>query len=164
MDGELRKNNTALIVAHAHAAHEADHQDTAPAGGIGSGAGACSLPGQQGGGGPSPSGGALAGYVFVAYSSVAVHIGKLVVAPEWRRMGVGALLMQEVLLSAAVPPRRCMAATLYVSPANALALRLYSRLGFADDGVLHDYYGRGRHAAKMALDLGEWRERQQQQP
>jgi hypothetical protein len=45
-------------------------------------------------------------------------------------------------------------------PAPMVAPR---QLGFQHDGTLHDYYGPGRSAVKMTLDLDAWKARLQQE-
>ena len=58
-------------------------------------------------------------------------IDEIYVAPPWRGQGHGTRLVQALPDDRTLWPARPVALELEVSPANAAALRLYARLGFA---------------------------------
>lgn len=81
---------------------------------------------------------AVIGFAGVQRRPDAAHVTTIAVAPEHRRQGVGARLL-EWLLDAAVA-LGCRAATLEVRASNAEARRLYARAGFVEAGARPDYY------------------------
>lgn len=94
----------------------------------------------------------LVGYLVYSASGLVAHIAKLATVPSWRRRGVGRQLVRAVHSAAKL--RRAAAITLHVDASNEAALGLYRGEGFAFDGCLEDYYGPGRDAHKMRLELG----------
>ena len=92
-----------------------------------------------------------AGFLVAQRSSLALSVTKLVVAPAWRRRGVGSAL----LAHAAQLGRhgRAQLATLHVDENNAAAKALYLSMGFVVSGRRSDYYRPGRSALAMELDL-----------
>jgi ribosomal-protein-alanine N-acetyltransferase len=77
-----------------------------------------------------------------------LHINNLAVAPERRREGIGAALLERVLRDGArFNARR---ATLEVRRSNDAALKLYQRFGFAVAGTRRGYYS---HPEEDALVL-----------
>ncbi|GBF92445.1 hypothetical protein Rsub_04549 [Raphidocelis subcapitata] len=118
------------------------------------GGGDCGSGGGGGSGDDDGDGAPLLGYVLYQPSSLAVQIVRLAVAPAARRRGVGRALIQAAIAAAAAQ-RRVACATLHVAPSNAPALALYRACGFADDAIVQDYYGRGAHAVRMVLELGD---------
>lgn len=56
-------------------------------------------------------------------------------------------------LKFAVDKRKILSASLHVDPQNLPAVKLYTKLGFTDDGLLEDYYAPGRPAQKMRLEM-----------
>ena len=95
----------------------------------------------------------LVGYLVYSASGLVAHIAKLATVPSWRRRGVGRQLVQAVHSAAKL--RRIASVTLHVDAGNEAALGLYQGEGFAFDGCLEDYYGPGRNAWKMRLELAE---------
>jgi ribosomal-protein-alanine N-acetyltransferase len=91
---------------------------------------------------------------FCVEMSVAdeVHIHSVAVHPEWRRRGLGRLLLETAL---GVAERSgATRAFLEVRAGNAAALALYGALGFAATGRRRDYYESPREdAVVMALAL-----------
>jgi ribosomal-protein-alanine N-acetyltransferase len=80
-----------------------------------------------------------------------VHINNMAVRPECRGMGTGRALLATVLgRAAALGARR---ATLEVRRSNAVALKLYERLGFSVVAIRKEYYA---HPVEDALIL--WRD------
>src|SRR4051812_9543184 len=66
------------------------------------------------------------------------HVTDIVVAPDWRRMGVATRLM--AALAGTAIDRGCVAWTLEVRASNAAAQYLYRQFGFAPAGVRKRYY------------------------
>ncbi len=66
------------------------------------------------------------------------HICNVAVSPDWRRQGVGALLMSHMFL--VCKAAGCGWMTLEARESNAAALALYEKLGFQAAGVRPDYY------------------------
>jgi ribosomal-protein-alanine N-acetyltransferase len=80
---------------------------------------------------------------------------RLVVAPAYRRRGVGAALVVAGLT--AVRHLGARAAILEVGYANEPAIALYQRLGFEQLTARENYYGPGQHALILKLyDLETW--------
>ena len=80
------------------------------------------------------------------------HITTLAVHPFYRRQGLGAKLMHELIDEA--KRRRCTKMTLEVRPSNHSALELYTKTGFISYGVRPRYYAdTGEDAVIMWKDL-----------
>ena len=77
----------------------------------------------------------------------------LYVHPQYRRRGVGALLLQHVLDSA----RACGIRKVYLDTDSdesyQPAIRLYEKFGFQEEGRFLDYYEEGEHLIVMGLDI-----------
>jgi [ribosomal protein S18]-alanine N-acetyltransferase len=93
----------------------------------------------------------VAAFCMVWIVADELHINNLAVRPECRGMGVGRVLLESVFgIAAALGARR---ATLEVRRSNAVALKLYQRLGFSVAAIRKDYYN---HPVEDALIL--WRD------
>lgn len=80
---------------------------------------------------------------------------RLVVAPAYRRRGVGLALVAAGLI--AVRHLGARAVILEVGYANEPAIALYQRLGFEQLHAREDYYGPGQHALILKLyELDTW--------
>lgn len=66
------------------------------------------------------------------------HITNVAVHPDYRRMGIGRLLMRQIILKAAVLGAARM--TLEVRVSNTPACQLYEELGFSREGLRKGYY------------------------
>ena len=75
------------------------------------------------------------------------HVTNIVVAPDFRRMGVATRLM--VALARAAIDRGCVAWTLEVRASNTAAQELYRQFGFAPAGVRKRYYENTEDAIVM---------------
>ena len=96
-----------------------------------------------------------AGVVALATVGELADLHRLVVAPAYRRHGLGQRLVRAGLL--AVRDRGARAVMLEVEWSNDAAIALYQRLGFEQLHVRQDYYGPGRHALILKLyDLEDW--------
>jgi [ribosomal protein S18]-alanine N-acetyltransferase len=81
-----------------------------------------------------------------------VEVQLLGIHPDWRRRGMGRLLLQSMLRDAA--SRQVAKVHLEVRAGNADALRLYAALGFSETGRRRDYYADPREdAVLMAVHL-----------
>jgi ribosomal-protein-alanine N-acetyltransferase len=76
-----------------------------------------------------PGGAALAFGQYWGKTNGAVHLGRIIVAPQARGRGVGRRFC-ELLIAAALEDTAAAVVTLRVYRDNAVALRLYSGLGF----------------------------------
>jgi ribosomal-protein-alanine N-acetyltransferase len=70
---------------------------------------------------------------------------------EYRRSGIGSLLMDEFLRRSR--GRGLRRATLEVRVGNATAIRFYTRYGFSVIDLLRGYYSDGENGYQMARDL-----------
>ncbi|MDX8402724.1 MAG: ribosomal protein S18-alanine N-acetyltransferase [Mariprofundaceae bacterium] len=96
--------------------------------------------------------GRLAGYLLARRVPGAMHLMQLVVAPEWRRRGVGRGLMRRLMEAAGTD-----AVELEVRASNAPAIALYASLGFARDGIRPRYYRNGPGGRPEDALLMTWR-------
>jgi ribosomal-protein-alanine N-acetyltransferase len=81
---------------------------------------------------------AIVAYIFFRVIVDEVHIHRVAVAPEWRRRGLGSLLLAECLRSAR--RRGATAAILEVRPSSVEAIALYRKLGFQAIATRPGYY------------------------
>jgi ribosomal-protein-alanine N-acetyltransferase len=97
------------------------------------------------------SDGLITGYVGAELVLDEGNIGNIVTHKEYRGRGIASSLF-DVLLD---DLRSGGIKKLYleVEHDNAPAIGLYGKLGFARDGVRRDYYGKGKDAVLMSLDL-----------
>lgn len=98
--------------------------------------------------------GQLAGYILAAPAQQGPHsigILSLAVAPEFRGAGVGAALLNALLLQL---PQDCQRLWLTVAPENLQAVKLYTKFGFHQEKHLENYYGQGEHRLILAKQLG----------
>jgi len=82
--------------------------------------------------------GQIVGYGGFWTSGYQAHISTLAVAPQWRRQGLGLLMMLHMLDCATDLGMR--AATLEVRLSNAVAQKLYEKCGFRQSGLRRRYY------------------------
>jgi ribosomal-protein-alanine N-acetyltransferase len=71
-------------------------------------------------------------------NQAALHILTIDVSPEARRQGIGVLLMDWIILKAAI--LRARAIVLEVAVTNETAQKFYQRFGFAVLGTIPGYY------------------------
>jgi len=97
--------------------------------------------------------------VIVGYGGIQTivseaHIVTLAAHPAWRRLGIGARLVLELLGESA--RRGAQAITLEVRESNTTARHLYERFGFVDEGARPGYYADNQEAARILWlrDLG----------
>jgi ribosomal-protein-alanine N-acetyltransferase len=96
-----------------------------------------------------------AGVIALSTVGELADLHRIVVAPAYRRQGVGLRLVRAGLL--AVQHLGARAVMLEVEWTNEAALALYQRVGFEQLHVRYDYYGPGRDALILKLyDLETW--------
>lgn len=97
------------------------------------------------------AGGLLAGYAFARIEESVVEIIALTTAEGFRRLGIGRLLLAELLRRG----REAGAATsvLDVREGNIEATHLYTTFGFRPVSRTPDLYDTGIHAVEMQLQL-----------
>jgi len=91
------------------------------------------------------------GFLLARIAEDEAEIITLAVRPAARRRGLGARLLARALRACADAGAAVM--FLEVDTANAPALALYARAGFARVGTRRGYYGPGRDAAVLRLSL-----------
>ncbi|MDN5803153.1 MAG: GNAT family N-acetyltransferase [Microlunatus sp.] len=91
----------------------------------------------------------LAGVIALQTVGHVADLLRLVVAPQHRRRGIGAALVNAGLEAV----RRAGATTVLLEVAfdNDPAIALYQQLGFEQLAAREDYYGSGRHALILKL-------------
>jgi ribosomal-protein-alanine N-acetyltransferase len=87
----------------------------------------------------------LAGYLIISRYVDAWHVMNVAVAPDYRRRGVAAALLDRLFELTAGDGRRGY--TLEVRVSNQTAIRLYERLGFKARGIRRGYYTDNREDA-----------------
>ena len=96
--------------------------------------------------------GKVVGYILYWLLPGAVDIHNLAVRGEYRRRGIGRLLLQQVIVEATRHSSSRL--TLEVRKSNLAAQKLYDSAGFVATGVRKGYYSEdGEDAVAMALDL-----------
>jgi ribosomal-protein-alanine N-acetyltransferase len=96
-----------------------------------------------------------AGVIALSTVGELADLHRLVVAPAYRRRGLGLRLVRAGLL--AVRHLGARAAILEVAYTNSAAIELYQRVGFEQLTARQNYYGPGQHALILKLyDLDAW--------
>lgn len=96
--------------------------------------------------------GRIVGYVLFWFLPEEVDIHNIAVHPDFRRQGIGRLLLEQVIDSARRQER--LRVTLDVRFSNAPAQNLYRNFGFVIRGLRKGYYSdNGEDALVMALEL-----------
>ncbi|MHA1615764.1 MAG: ribosomal protein S18-alanine N-acetyltransferase [Candidatus Njordarchaeales archaeon] len=96
--------------------------------------------------------GKIIGYIAgrVEYGNLG-HIVTIAVHPNWRRKGLGTMLMRKILNY--FRKNSCKKAYLEVRVSNEPAIKLYQRLGFRKVRIIKHYYEDGEDAFLMAKFL-----------
>jgi len=97
-------------------------------------------------------GGQVAGFLCRWLIVDECHILNLAVHPEFRRGGIGKVLMAEAISEAKAKDIRMV--TLEVRRSNLAARSLYRKLNFEERRLRSNYYGPGEDAIVMELALG----------
>lgn len=97
--------------------------------------------------------GELVGYSFNYVVADELHILNLAIHPRWRKMGLGAQLLEAILRGAA--ERGCSFGTLEVRVGNLVARRIYERFGFRPVSIRRGYYSdNGEDALVLERSIG----------
>lgn len=91
--------------------------------------------------------GELVGYAGSMYAADEAHVTNIAVAPEFRRRGVGRVLLHALACEAVA--RTMASLTLEVRVGNQAAQDLYREFGFAPAGVRQRYYENSEDALVM---------------
>jgi ribosomal-protein-alanine N-acetyltransferase len=95
----------------------------------------------------------IAGYIVARETAGELHINNFAVRTEFRRRGIGATLLNQVLHEAR--QRKATAAFLEVRSTNHVAQALYEKCGFRAIARRANYYSEPREdAVVMTLELG----------
>ena len=95
----------------------------------------------------------IAGYIVARETAGELHINNFAVRSEFRRRGIGATLLNQVLHEAR--QRKAIAAFLEVRSTNLAAQALYEKCGFQAIARRANYYSEPKEdAVVMSLDLG----------
>ena len=102
-----------------------------------------------------PTDSRVIGYVGIRLQNqgTEAHISTLAVHPNWRRRGLGELLLMLALEQAL--NLRVDVVSLEVRASNQVAQRLYRKYGFRLQGVVKAYYLDGEDAWMMAVEVGQ---------
>jgi [ribosomal protein S18]-alanine N-acetyltransferase len=92
--------------------------------------------------------GAIAACCVVSRVFDEVEVLDVAVAPEWRRRGVGASLLQQIFSSL---PEDVARVLLEVRASNRAGRALYHKLGFSEDGRRKNYYPKADGSREDAL-------------
>ncbi len=97
----------------------------------------------------------VVGYAGLQMIAGEAHVVTVAAHPAWRRLGIGARLVLELLGAAA--GRGAVGVTLEVRESNHPARSMYAALGFVDEGARPGYYADNREDARILWlrDLGE---------
>lgn len=97
--------------------------------------------------------GKIVGYVCVRTILDLTHLLNLSVLPEFRRLGIGSMLLNSVLLTLRQLDSDSDV-TLEVRESNIAAIKLYEKFGFVITGKRRDYFKKPEEdAAIMKLDI-----------
>jgi len=98
-----------------------------------------------------PDSRAMAGFLCRWLVADECHVLNIAVHPEYRRQGVGFLLLNTTIAEAISRQASCV--TLEVRRANLPARQLYRKLKFEERRLRRHYYGPGEDAIVMELQL-----------
>ena len=101
---------------------------------------------------PSKESGVI-GYVGFRFRPTEAHVSTIAVHPNWRRKGLGELLLLTAMEKAL--EQGASAVSLEVRPSNRVAQRLYRKYGLRFLGVHPGYYRDGEDAWLMAVDVSQ---------
>ena len=95
--------------------------------------------------------GEAVGYVGLMYVLDEGYISNVAVSPEWRRRGIGDMLIEELLRRALA--KKLSFVTLEVRESNAPAIALYSKHGYVPVGTRKNYYDLPRENAILMTKI-----------
>ena len=97
------------------------------------------------------TGGNVAGFILAELAPDEGHIITLDVLEDYRRQGIGSLLLAAAEKEAASRGEKSM--VLETATTNKAAIALWRKHGYRQLGTIADYYGQGRDAFRMGKDL-----------
>ncbi len=100
------------------------------------------------------SGGNVAGFILTELAPDEGHIITLDVLENYRRQGIGSLLLAAGEKEGASRGGKRM--VLETATTNNAAIALWRKHGYRQLVTIEDYYGRGRDAFQMGKDLLKW--------
>ncbi len=80
----------------------------------------------------------VVGYAGMWHVVTEGHITNVAVKPEWRRQGVGDMLIEKCI--AVAEEKEMIGITLEVRMGNESAMKLYAKHGFKPEGIRKNYY------------------------
>jgi N-terminal acetyltransferase B complex catalytic subunit len=102
------------------------------------------------------SSGAIAGYLLAKVEGTGIdwhsHISAISVSPEFRKLGVGRLLL-DYFEKVSEEVHHCYFADLYVRVSNTVAIEMYKRRGYEIYRVVSGYYSGEENAFDMRKPL-----------
>jgi len=98
------------------------------------------------------TGGNVAGFILAELAPDEGHIITLDVLENYRRQGIGSLLLAAAEKEAASRGGKKM--VLETATTNNAAIALWRKHGYRQVVTIEDYYGRGRDAFRMGKELG----------
>lgn len=96
----------------------------------------------------------LFGYVVYGRSKLVTRVHKVCVVEEQRGKGIGKWMLSLVLVD--LKKGGTGTVDLWVDKNREVARRLYITCGFRERETVENYYSLGRHAIRMAIELGDW--------
>ncbi|GMM49148.1 peptide alpha-N-acetyltransferase complex B subunit [Starmerella bacillaris] len=81
------------------------------------------------------------------------HISAVTVSKNYRRLGIGKLLVDQLVVSSEAEEQNCYFMDLYVRTTNAVAVRMYKNMGFSTFRRVVNYYASSDDAFDMRLPL-----------
>lgn len=81
------------------------------------------------------------------------HISAVTVAKNYRRQGLGKLLVDQLVLASEAPDQDCYFMDLYVRTTNRVAFEMYKKFGFHSFRRVLNYYGAKEDAFDMRRPL-----------
>jgi [ribosomal protein S18]-alanine N-acetyltransferase len=97
------------------------------------------------------SGGHVAGFILAELAPDEGHIITLDVLEEYRRQGIGTLLLSAAEKEMTLRGGQSM--VLETATTNEAAIALWKKRGYHELGILESYYGQGQNAFRMGKQL-----------
>jgi ribosomal-protein-alanine N-acetyltransferase len=97
------------------------------------------------------TGGNVAGFILAELAPDEGHIITLDVLEEYRRQGIGSILLEAAEKEAA--SRGVKRMVLETATTNKAAIALWKKHGYRETEVIESYYGHGRNAFKMQKQM-----------
>ena len=97
------------------------------------------------------SGGQVAGFILAELAPDEGHIITLDVLEEYRRQGIGTLLLSAAEKEMTLRGGQSM--VLETATTNEAAIALWKKRGYHELGILESYYGQGQNAFRMGKQL-----------